>query len=196
MLTIFPFQVNFNGHITFGARWRTQDPFTVNTTSPSVLAIFNVFYSDNDPRRFPGLIYSRVTTRPEDLNLANSLIRGQGFTTFSSSYCIIATFENLKYYVADENERFDPAFFEQNTYQITLCTDGVDGHYIYQYNKLEWGRSQDITTNFATVSSYLFCFVSLFLPYRTKQYRTKVTKIMSDQKLCPNQTFQNKPKID
>jgi len=88
-----------------------------------------------------------------DLDKANTLIRGRGFTTFSSTYCIIATWDKLRYYIRDPAQRDNVNFREENTYQGILCTDGQTGHPIYQYRSMEWSRSQDEETNFATVSS-------------------------------------------
>lgn len=156
-LCIHFLKINYNGHVTFGTNYNNFNPFTINSTSPTVLAIFAPYFSDNDLRRTPSVLQYRLTTNPIDLNLANTLIRGQGFTTFTSSYCVIATWENLKYYVSDANQRNNPSFNEQNTYQAALCTDGTDGHVIYHYLKMQWARSQDTSTNFATVSILFFC---------------------------------------
>lgn len=146
--------INYNGHVTFGAAFNAYDPLLFNSTSQSN-PIFNVFFSDNDLRRSPGLLYHRLSTRQSDLNFADSLIRGRGYTNFQSKYCIIATWEDIKYYIRNENSRSDPNLQQENTYQLALCTDGVDGHYIYHYHKLEWARSQDTSTNFATVGLYV-----------------------------------------
>lgn len=143
--------INYNGHVTFGAQFKAFDPFMVNSTDPNINAIFNVYFSDNDLRRPNGLLYYRLSQRNDDLTKANNLIRSKGFTTFTSTYCLIATWDNLRYYISDRNQRENPIYSEENTYQLVLCTDGNDGHYIYHYNKLEWTRSQDTTTNFATV---------------------------------------------
>ena len=166
-------QINYNGHITFGARHGSFDPTTVTRLAPGVTAMFNVFYSDNDLRRPNGQMYYRLSQQSSDLNRANNLIRGRGFTTFSASYCLIATWEKVKFYVAQEANRVLPETQMENTYQEILCTDGNDGHVIYQYQDMQWTRSQDPTTEFATVSSLSFSSDTFSLHHQSTEYERR-----------------------
>lgn len=153
-------QINYNGHITFGARHGSFDPTTAapSRLAAGVTAMFNVFFSDNDLRRPNGQMYYRFSNVAADLSKANNLIRGRGFTTFSASYCLVATWEKVRFYVANENDRSKPETQPENTYQEILCTDGNDGHVIYQYQDMQWTRSQDPTTEFATVNTFSLIF--------------------------------------
>ena len=151
----FIFQINFNGHVTFGAAHDKFDTFSVNATSSSVTAIFNVFFSDNDIRRPDGAFYHRLSSTVSDRSAADAIIRGRGFTTFSSSYCLIVTWEKVKYYVSDASRRDLPQFQQENTYQEILCTDGNEGHVIYHYQDMQWTKSEDPSTNPATVSPHM-----------------------------------------
>lgn len=144
--------INLNGHLTFGSSFKDFSPEQLNTTGRDIIA---VYYSDNDLRRSNGLLHYRFTTDSTDLSTANILIRREGFSSFSAQYCIVATWENVKYYIRTAADRANPNFQQENTYQVVVCTDGTQGHTIFHYNKLQWSRSQDTSTKQARAGWYL-----------------------------------------
>ena len=147
----FYLQINYNGHITFSGPYNDHSPKPLNETGRN---IFGVYFSDNALYRPNGLLHYRITQDTTDLAKAKSWIDEQlspDSNSFIIQYCIVATWENVKYYVRNASHENRPDTQQENTYQLILCTNGVEGHVIYQYYKLEWAKSQDKDTNYATV---------------------------------------------
>lgn len=119
--------------------------------------IFATYFSDNDLRRPNGLLYYRFTTDQSDLSKAKQIINQQGFLSFNPEYCIVSTWENVKYFVINDRDNLN--LQQENTYQLILCSDGQDTQPIYQYYKIEWSRSE-VNSNHATVIFLIFSFVS------------------------------------
>ena len=120
-------------------------------------SIFGIYFSDNDLRRPNGLLHYRFTTDQNDISKAKQIINQQGFSSFNPEYCIVSTWENVKYFVI--NNRDSPTLQQENTYQLILCSDGQESQPIYQYYKIEWSRSQ-VNSNHATVIFLIIYFVT------------------------------------